>query len=74
MRSSLLPILAALVLSASPAAAYIGPGAGMGAFAVALALLAGAVLLVVGLVWYPLKRFLKRRSARHAVGEEISEA
>ena len=33
----------------SPAAAYIGPGA--------------VLLLLVGFVWYPLKRLLRKRSA-----------
>lgn len=46
-----------------PAAAYIGPGAGLGALAVTVAILLGVVLLLVGLVWYPLKRMLKGRSA-----------
>ncbi len=42
--------------------AYIGPGAGLGALLVTIALLLGVVLLVVGLVWYPLKRMMKGRS------------
>lgn len=42
------------------AAAYIGPGAGLGAIAVTVALALGLVLLLFGLVWYPLKRVLKR--------------
>lgn len=62
-------LLALLMLTASPAAAYIGPGAGLGAFAVILALGAGVLLLVVGLVWYPLKRMLKRRKAGQAQTE-----
>ena len=55
-----LAAILALSLLASPAQAYIGPGAGAGAIAVTLALIVGAFLLVVGLVWYPLKRMLKR--------------
>lgn len=39
--------------------AYIGPGAGLGAFVVAIALILGAILLLTGLVWYPLKRLVK---------------
>jgi hypothetical protein len=39
--------------------AYIGPGAGLGAFVVAIALGLGVVLLVAGLVWYPLKRLIR---------------
>lgn len=44
----------------APAQAYIGPGAGLGAVAVTVALVLGVLLLVIGLVWYPLKRLLKR--------------
>lgn len=44
-----------------PAHAYIGPGVGLGAIAVTVALLVGVVLLVIGLVWYPLKRLFKAR-------------
>lgn len=42
--------------------AYIGPGAGLGAIAVTIALVLGAVLLLAGLVWYPAKRALKGRA------------
>jgi TM2 domain-containing membrane protein YozV len=45
-----------------PAQAYIGPGAGLGAIAVAVALILGLLLLVIGLVWYPLKRFFRSRA------------
>jgi len=58
------PLAAAVVLLPGPALAYIGPGAGLGAIAVTAAVAFGLLLLVVGLVWYPLKRLLKRnRSA-----------
>ena len=46
-----------------PALAYIGPGAGLGVIAVTVALVLGVLLLVIGLVWYPLKRLLKRKKA-----------
>jgi hypothetical protein len=48
--------------------AYIGPGAGVGALVVAIALLLGVTLLVIGLVWYPLKRLLRARTHDAAVG------
>ena len=44
------------------ALAYIGPGAGLGGIAVLVALSLGVLLLVIGLVWYPLKRLLRGRS------------
>lgn len=44
---------------AMPAHAYVGPGAGLGAIAAVVALILGVVLLVVGFLWYPLKRLLR---------------
>lgn len=46
--------------------AYIGPGAGLGALALTLALVLGVLLLMIGLVWYPLKRMRKGRTAAGA--------
>lgn len=48
------------------ALAYIGPGAGLGAIALTAALFLGVLLLLVGLVWYPIKRALKRRKSASA--------
>jgi hypothetical protein len=38
--------------------AYIGPGAGLGAIALTVGLVLGVALLLVGFLWYPLKRIL----------------
>lgn len=66
-RAKLIPLLAlAAVASASPALAYIGPGAGLGALAVTVAVGLGVLFLIVGLVWYPLKRMLGKSSAAKA--------
>jgi hypothetical protein len=46
----------------APAAAYIGPGAGLSAIGLVLAMIAALGLAVVGFVWYPLKRLLRRRA------------
>lgn len=48
-------------LYAAPAAAYVGPGAGAGVIAVVIGVISSVVLAVVGIVWYPLKRMLRRR-------------
>ena len=50
-----------LALMPNSALAYIGPGAGLGAIAVTIAVGFGILLLLVGVVWYPLKRLLRRR-------------
>ena len=55
-------VLIAPFLVANTAHAYIGPGAGLGAIAVTVALVLGVLLLFAGLVWYPLKRLLKGKS------------
>jgi len=50
----------------TPAAAYIGPGAGLGAVGVLIAVIIGVLLLLVGFVWYPLKRLLRGRKQEPA--------
>jgi len=67
----LLTMLLAVALP-SPALAYIGPGAGLGAIAVTVALLLGVLLLVIGLVWYPLKRLLKGKKTS-ATNSSVTE-
>lgn len=53
-------VAAILILSSSPAFAYIGPGAGLSAIGTALALVATVCLAVVGFLWYPAKRLSRR--------------
>ena len=55
------PALVLGMLTASAAAhAYIGPGMATGAIATVLGVLAGIAMLVVGAVWYPIKRLIQR--------------
>lgn len=53
--------IACLVLISGPANAYIGPGAGLGGIALTIALVLGVILLLVGFLWYPLKRLFRGR-------------
>lgn len=53
--------------------AYIGPGMGLGALAIAIALALGVLLLLIGLVWYPLKRLFNGRPADGASGSRADE-
>lgn len=72
-KKRILPTLLAAFLAASlpnTALAYIGPGAGLGVVAVTIALAIGVLLLLVGLVWYPLKRALKNRKSKAKDGSE----
>lgn len=48
-----------LCLFSTPAYAYIGPGLGAGALATILGVLLAILMLVVGIVWYPLKRLIR---------------
>ena len=59
LRPTLIAILA--VTLAGPAHAYIGPGAGLGAIMVTIALVLGVLLLLFGFVWYPLRRMMRKR-------------
>lgn len=51
------------ILLATPAHAYIGPGAGTGLIVVVLGVLASVVLAFVSIIWFPIKRMFKRREA-----------
>jgi hypothetical protein len=51
----------ALVASPIQAHAYIGPGMGLGAAATVLGLFAAVILLIVGLIWLPIRRLLRNR-------------
>ena len=60
MKTRLASLTAGLVLLGTPAMAYIGPGAGLGAIGTVIAVIGAVLLMIVGFVWYPLKRLLKR--------------
>lgn len=60
-RRSVVSVCIAFFLTYPPLAlAYIGPGLGAGAIAVVLGLVVGFLMLVVGVIWYPLKRLFRR--------------
>jgi len=56
----------ATLLQTTVAHAYIGPGTGAGAISVVLGILASVFLAFVGIVWYPIKRLVKRFKAAKA--------
>ena len=59
-----LPLFAGLwaVFMPGAALAYVGPGAGLSVLGALFALLAAVALAIVGFVWYPVKRLLRRRA------------
>jgi hypothetical protein len=56
-------LVAGILATAMPALAYIGPGAGIGAIGTFFAVIGAVVLLIVGFLWYPIKRMLRRNKA-----------
>ena len=62
-----------LCLAPSSAMAYVGPGSGVTVIGAALALIGGVFLAVVGFIWYPVKRLLRRFKQRgQASSEDVS--
>ena len=53
-------LLCAGLAFSSPAEAYIGPGVGVGAILTTLGILASFFMLLVGFIWYPIKRLLRK--------------
>ena len=53
-----------LLTYSSVASAYIGPGLGAGAVTVVLGIVSGLLMLIVGIVWYPLKKLVRRFRAK----------
>lgn len=51
------------------ALAYIGPGAGITAIGTVVAFTGAILLAIVGFIWYPIKRMLKKRNEQRSDGE-----
>lgn len=75
MRGLSLGVFLLAILAALPAQAYIGPGAGAGAVAVVLGVIASIFLALVAIVWYPLKRLIKRlKSSSKSSGDTYTDS
>jgi hypothetical protein len=55
--------LLALILHTDAALAYVGPGLGLGVIGSVFGVIAAILLAIIGVVWYPLKRLLRRDGA-----------
>ena len=53
--------LVASLLAPTPAFAYIGPGLGAGAVATVLAVLGSILLGIFSVIYYPIKRMMRKR-------------
>lgn len=64
-----------LLALSSPAAAYIGPGLGLGVIASIFGAIAAFLMMVAGLIWYPVKVMLrKRKEKKTAAGGTAANA
>ncbi len=64
MRKAFLPfVVLTLTLALQPtfAAAYIGPGVGVGAIGAVIGVVGSIFLAIFAVAWYPLKRMMKGR-------------
>ena len=52
------------------ALAYVGPGAGLSAIGTVVAVIGAVLLLIVGFVWYPMKRALRVRKENKNTAEK----
>jgi hypothetical protein len=53
-------VLAIGLLLPATTFAYVGPGAGLTAIGTILALISAVLLSIIGFVWYPIKRILRK--------------
>ncbi len=71
MRLCLLTTFLLLLCCAGDALAYVGPGLGLGAVGAFFGAVLAVLLAILGVVWYPLKRLIRKmRSERADTGEE----
>ncbi|MEK7265906.1 MAG: hypothetical protein AAB227_07380 [Pseudomonadota bacterium] len=67
-------VLAMSFIATTPAAAYIGPGLGLGVIASIFGAIAAFFMMIAGLVWYPVKVMLRKRREKKAGGAVSAEA
>ena len=59
-------VLVLLVFTTATAHAYVGPGLGVGVIGAILGTLLAVIMAIAGVVWYPVKRLLKKKNAEAA--------
>lgn len=72
-RSASLIVLPVLLLTAMPAAAYVGPGAGLSMLGALWGLLAALGAALGFIVLWPLRRALKRKRASAQTSERAAD-
>ncbi|MDH3691758.1 MAG: hypothetical protein OEU36_20135 [Gammaproteobacteria bacterium] len=69
----LIVLLSLMFLLVEDAAAYVGPGLGLGVIGVIFGVIATVLLGIIGLVWYPFKRLLKKKKLQKSEQEQEQE-
>jgi hypothetical protein len=66
-------ILLVFVSIYSTAHAYVGPGLGLGVIGAIIGVVVAVFLAIVGVVWYPVKRLLRKMKAANVISGDDSE-
>ena len=53
--------------------AYVGPGAGLSAIGSVLAFVGAILLIIIGFLWYPLKRLIKALKKQETTNEPVEK-
>ena len=72
--STALSVLLLVIFVQQPAMAYVGPGTGIAALGALLAIIVGVIAALFGFLWYPMKRFMKKRQATKNAREQEEKA
>ncbi len=60
--------------AAHPSLAYLGPGGAVSAIGAVLAAVAGLLIAILGFLWYPIKRLLRKRPRTDRPDEDNQDA
>lgn len=59
-RARLIAAASLMLVFSDVAHAYVGPGAGLGVIGTVIAFFGAILLAIVGFIWYPIKRLLRK--------------
>ncbi len=65
MKNTLIFLIISIMLP-TYANAYIGPGVGLGAIVSIIAVILAIIFLLIALVWFPIKRYLRKKTLKKA--------
>ena len=74
MIAKLLVATILVLMLPTPAYGYLGPGGVISGFGALIALVGAVVASVVGFLWFPIKRVLRRFRSAHSAGAELGPA